>query len=85
MNIGMLWVDSDPKTDLVTKINEAAAYYQKKYGARPDTCFIHPTMFSAGCELPGIEIKTNRAVRPNHFWIGVNTDANTDSKCIPPL
>jgi hypothetical protein len=44
MKTGMLWFDNDPKTDLMTKISEAAMYYQKKYGAKPDLCFIHPSM-----------------------------------------
>jgi hypothetical protein len=69
----MLWFDNDPKTDLPTKITQAAVYYQKKYGAKPDLCFVHPSMIH---EEPArsneIEIRANRLVLPNHIWIGVH-------------
>jgi hypothetical protein len=44
MKIGMLWFDNDKQTDLVTKIEDAADYYQHKYGLRPNLCFVHPSM-----------------------------------------
>ena len=71
MDEGMMWFDNDPKTDLTAKVSEAAAYYQKKYGNRPDTCIVHPTMSSSSVNLNGIEISTNRVIRPNYLWIGV--------------
>ena len=46
MDIGMLWFDNDPKTDLTHKVNRAAAYYLKKYGENPDICFVNPEMMS---------------------------------------
>ncbi len=82
MKIGMLWFDNDPKADLKIKIERAASYYSKKYGQAPNVCFIHPSMAPAphgngngngnGNGKPGnIEIRTNRSVLPNHFWIGI--------------
>ena len=84
MKIGMLWFDNDPKADLKIKIERAASYYSKKYGQSPNLCFIHPSMASNGNgnghgngngkSEPGtasIEIRTNRSVLPNHFWIGI--------------
>ena len=74
MKIGMLWFDNDPKADLKVKIERAASYYSKKYGQAPNLCFIHPSMASAtnGNGKPGnLEIRTNRSVLPNHFWIGM--------------
>jgi hypothetical protein len=44
MNTGMLWFDNDPKADFNTKINRATDYYLKKYGQRPDLCYVHPSM-----------------------------------------
>ncbi|MEN4010686.1 MAG: hypothetical protein AB1453_09580 [Chloroflexota bacterium] len=72
MNIGMLWFDNDQRVDLATKINRAAEYYQKKYGVFPDICYVHPSMITQ--EKPdrnGLEIKPNRRILPNHFWLGV--------------
>ena len=73
MNIGMLWFDNDPKTDLASKVKRAASYYSKKYGRSPNICFVHPSMLSNGKKRAGrVEIRTNGSVLPHHFWIGVN-------------
>jgi hypothetical protein len=73
MNVGMLWFDNDVKADLATKINRAADYYRGKYGKTPNLCFVHPSMVaSAPWKGAGIEVRTTRAVLPNHFWLGVN-------------
>jgi len=76
MRTGMLWFDNDPKTDLPTKISRAAAYYQKKYGQKPDICFVHPTMVgSSPLRSQGIEVRPTRQVMPNHFWLGITETA----------
>jgi hypothetical protein len=73
MNIGMLWFDNDPKTDFSIKVERAADYYRSKYGQTPNLCFVHPSMVNGDpLSLREIEIRPNRSVMPNHFWIGVN-------------
>ncbi len=81
MNIGMLWFDNDTKSDLTTKIERAAIYYQNKYGKHPNLCFVHPsmaiTLANSKDEIPvlkagEIEVRTTRTVLPNHIWIGIN-------------
>ncbi len=73
MKIGMLWFDNDPKADLKAKIERAASYYWQKYGQVPNLCFVHPTMLPANGAPPGlVEIRTHRAIRPNHFWLGIS-------------
>lgn len=77
MKTGMLWFDNDSKTDLPAKIERAAAYYQKKYGAKPDLCFVHPSMIAeTSARAEGIEIKTTRSVLPHHLWLGVQETAS---------
>jgi hypothetical protein len=89
MNIGMLWFDNDSQSDLAAKIERAAVYYQKKYGKRPNLCFVHPSMASlepvngqtAAKDEPAIkagnvEIRTTRAVLPNHLWIGIHANGS---------
>lgn len=79
MNIGMLWFDNDPKTDMTKKIVKAVDYYRSKYGQIPNLCFIHPSMLKNGVQdekklmLPEnpIEIRTSPSVLPNHFWLGL--------------
>lgn len=80
MDIGMLWFDNDPKTEISVKIQRAAAYYHKKYGVNPNLCFVHPSMIRNGSlkaqdetlKSGDVEVRTSRSVLPNHFWIGVN-------------
>lgn len=72
MKTGMLWFDNDPKTKLAEKIAGAARYYQQKYGARPNLCFVHPSMAEPGVESAGgVQVRATRQIRPNHLWIGV--------------
>lgn len=76
MKTGMLWFDNDPKADLATKIARAAAYYHRKYGMRPDLCFVHPTMLnSSPPRSEEIEVRPNRQVLPNHLWLGIHEAA----------
>ena len=46
MNRGMLWFDNNPKTNLASKIKQAAEYYRQKYGAAPNLCLVHPSMLA---------------------------------------
>jgi hypothetical protein len=96
MNIGMLWFDNDPKAALTTKVERAATYYRNKYGRTPTLCFVHPSMLAAlgvpaettgakdhrGLVTAGVEIRSNRSVLPNHFWIGVN--GSSEARAIQP-
>lgn len=80
MNVGMLWYDNDQKSEFNMKIQRAASYYQNKYGATPNVCFVHPCMLQntnlttneTVIKSGGIIIQTSNSVLPNHFWIGVN-------------
>ncbi|MFU8770924.1 MAG: hypothetical protein ACNA8H_00745 [Anaerolineales bacterium] len=90
MKIGMLWFDNDTKCELSGKIERAAVYYQKKYGRRPDLCFVHPSMVNKNGLSEGkngekakplllagnVEVRTTRSVLPNHLWIGINNGYN---------
>lgn len=84
MNIGMLWFDNDPKTEIDSKIERAAHYYKDKYGKSPNLCFVNPTMIgSESTEATGtstqsgdISVRTSDSVLPNHFWIGINGSNN---------
>ena len=73
MNVGMLWFDNDPKTDLATKIARAATYYLNKYGQQPTVCFVHPSMVKNNPpKSNGITVKPSRSVMPHHLWLGLN-------------
>ena len=74
MNIGMMWFNNDPKTPLISKVLEAAEYYQNKYGRPADTCLVHPDMLAeAQLQVGKITVKPLRSILPGHLWIGVDT------------
>ncbi len=60
METGMLLFDNDPRSDLMAKVIRAAEYYQRKYGKKPDVCFVHPSAVQESQRMEG-----------NHFWIGL--------------
>ncbi|MGD2155299.1 MAG: hypothetical protein PVG14_06860 [Anaerolineales bacterium] len=86
MDVGMLWFDNDSKSDLPSKITRAASYYNKKYGVKPNLCYVNPKTVSNGhakegfkqieAKSGGIELRTTELVLPNHFWIGINGKNN---------
>ena len=80
----MLWFDNDQKTDLKTKIGRAVAYYQQKYGQKPNVCFVNPCMLTPNGKnkgkkkaapalvANGVEVRESSSLLPNHIWIGVH-------------
>ena len=73
MMSGMLWFDNDKSASLSAKVDRAAAYYRKKYGQRPNICFVHPQMVadqSAAGEKPAVAVEASKDILLHHFWIG---------------
>lgn len=79
MNVGMLWFDNDPKSDVFAKVHRAAEYFNQKYGEQATLCFIHPSMMNGHASklkpdeklvIEGVELRTSGTILPNHFWIG---------------
>lgn len=72
MKVGMLWFDDDTKRTLPEKIVRAATYYEDKYAVKPNMCYVHPDMVEGEApSLNGLELRTAKQVRHDHFWIGV--------------
>jgi hypothetical protein len=72
MNRGMLWFDNNPKTNLASKIKQAAEYYRQKYGAAPNLCFVHPSMLTEKeTNEDRISVRAYRPVLPGYLWIGL--------------
>lgn len=77
MEIGMLWFDDDPKRDLREKVKRAAAHYERKYGLKPNVCYVHPGMLGGNGQrrrlrADGVEIRAGRAIPPHHLWVGID-------------
>jgi hypothetical protein len=45
-------------------------YVQQKYGKRPRLCFVHPSLVEKRILMEnGLEVRANRYILPNHFWL----------------
>ena len=42
MHGGMLWYNGNKHVTFIQKVEEAAVYYQKKYGRMPEVCLVNP-------------------------------------------
>ena len=75
MEQGMLWFDDDKHSELPQKVEQAAAYYRKKYGQMPNMCYINPKMLpKKGEKIAKVALKASPVILPHHFWIGVDED-----------
>jgi hypothetical protein len=73
MNFGMLWLDDDHRASLVTKVDRAAAYYQRKYGQAANFCLVHPSMLAQPYLRTGrVLVRAHRSIQPDCFWIGLD-------------
>ena len=85
METGMMWFDNNPKMELDGKIQRAVAYYEEKYGQKPDCCMVHPSMLVGDAAALGrddsrLEICPADFVNPNHFWIGMKEKGKKGDK-----
>ena len=70
LEFGLLWYDGDRKRPLTSKVEEAAACYERKFGRRPNTCYVHQASLEKEMEWRGVQIMRAPNVLPNHLWIG---------------
>lgn len=70
---GLLWYDDDAERDLADKIARAVERYRLKFGAPPDTCYVHPSALENNgkrLSVDGVRVAPLRGVLPHHFWLG---------------
>jgi hypothetical protein len=74
---GLLWFDADPKTSLGDKVAAAAKRYQRKYGRKPNLCYVNPLMLPGNepAEYEGVRLIPRSNILNHHFWIGVEETA----------
>jgi len=71
--LGMLWYDASGRP-LAERAADAAAYYEKKYGSRPNRVVVNATE-TAPEQVNGMTVNVSRMVMVNHLWIGVASHA----------
>jgi len=73
MREGLLWYDDEPRRDLTEKIKRAARRYQKKFGASPEVCYVHPSTMDGngkGQKVGKLRVSSDPSVLRHHFWLG---------------
>lgn len=71
MENGMLWFDDRKDIPTEQKIQDAVVFFQKKYGSKPDCCYINATSRQKenSQNLAGLRIEISQYVLPNHFLL----------------
>jgi len=79
---GMLWYDDSPTRSVSEKVERAAARYEKKYGHKPDVCYVHPEHLKEGevSVVEGVKVLPSKSVLRYHFWLGVEAESGKKRK-----
>jgi hypothetical protein len=84
MQIAMMWSYAEIKKeeyDLPKEIRKAWEYYSKKYGSKPDTCYVSiAAEVESVLDFDGtkVNIRHDRLIMPKCLWIG-----NEETKEMP--
>lgn len=77
MTIGLLWFDNDKSSDLSAKVQRASEHYRRRFGRKPELCFINPRMVGTATseatpveKVGGVELATSHTILMHHFWLG---------------
>jgi hypothetical protein len=80
LEVGLLWYD-DSKADFATKVHEAAQRYEEKFGDKPNCCHVNPQGLPGDApRANGVRLVTNPAILPNHFWVGIGSNGNSQGR-----
>lgn len=73
MDTGLLWFDNSAQP-LTDKVAAAAAHYERRFGERPNVCYLHPEMLDmASAKQCALQLRTATHVLQHHLWIGIES------------
>lgn len=78
MDLGMLWYDDSKTKTLAQKVQGAVDYYQLKYGAAANVCFVHPAELAEPTWVGAVHVAPLGTVLAHHLFVGV-----ADSAALP--
>lgn len=67
----LLWYDDTKRKPVEEKIVEGIQRYVERFGETPNVCLVNP---SEAVDSRVLTIRPTSYVRPNNYWIGVDTD-----------
>ncbi len=68
----LLWFDDTKKKPVEEKISEGISRYVERFGEAPNICLVNPSELVSA---KGLLIRPAAYVRPNYYWIGVETES----------
>jgi hypothetical protein len=63
-----VWYDENAQKSTIEKIHEAIASYTNRFAIVPNLVLVH---MDEKAELAGVEIRGERNIQRNNFWIGM--------------
>jgi hypothetical protein len=80
---GKLWYDtSKGKRTIAECIQAAKASYRRGFGEEANVCYINPNYRTGAPDVvDGVQLKRDRHISPNYYWIGRN---GADIKQVEP-
>jgi hypothetical protein len=69
----LVWYDDSPKTPVVEKIQAAIAAYVARFLVRPSLVLVNVVDHM---ELADVQVRYERTVQPNTFWVGREDSTN---------
>jgi hypothetical protein len=84
MKTGMLWIEKNIEIDLIAKVINAADFYERHYGQKPNLCFVHPSAmtFTPPRSDRLLEIRASSHILRHHLWLGVDEAATGHHKAM---
>ena len=80
MQEGMLWYDSNLKSTVEDRLNQAIDYFITKNGRPPLQCYVNPGLIESPITLSNtIKVVPNERILKNHFWLEYKS-ANEEKK-----
>lgn len=73
MENGMLWYDRDPSLTLKARIMGATAYFEQKYGGKPNKCLVNAGEFEQ-VNIDDLAVEPSQYVLPKHLLIGLEVN-----------
>lgn len=76
IDLGWLWFDNDPKTNLEEKITQAAGRFQQKFGQPPRLCYVNERALAEQQTTCGrTRVLSAKNVLPGHILFVVENAA----------
>lgn len=72
LQTGMLWFDDARDRPLADKLRQAARHYERKYGQRPNICYLSTRALEREpVSADGLQLCAAADILPHHFWLGI--------------